>query len=454
MANRNKIDQWSKLYWFYTLFVKLCYNYYYSKIQIVNKKKLDLKSPILLAPNHQNALMDALGLIFGFNKQIVFLARADIFKKPIIIRILTFLKILPAYRSRDGRENLQKNDEIFELTEKILHNKINPLCIFPEGNHGNKRRLRQLVKGMFRIAFQAQEKYGKNKGVKIIPVGIDYGHYQKFRNTQLIIAGDPIEICDFWEEYLENQPVAINNLRDKLSEELKKIIIHIETEEYYDLYMGLRKIYSKKMCCKMGLKTNKLYNQFLADKKMIDLLNSALIKEPQSIENLNQHFIEYTGLKEKLNYRDWVPAKHRYSISLTIAGLLASIILLPFAILGLFNNWPHFLIPPYKFRNLKDRQFLSTAKWASGLFIFFIYFIILAILALIFIPFWWIKILYIATILPSGLIAIFYRKFIIKSFSRIRYTFQIFRKTKDTVRFEELYQEIIKSADRIIESYS
>ena len=121
---------------------------------------------------------------------------------------------MPIFRIRDGIENVKKNDEVFEKTVQVLHNCNNPLGLFAEGNHGDKRRLRPLVKGLFRIAFLAQEHFGDKPGVKIVPVGIDYGHYQHFRTTLFVNMGDPIEVSQFYDDYAENPVTAINRLKD------------------------------------------------------------------------------------------------------------------------------------------------------------------------------------------------------------------------------------------------
>ena len=147
MANRENIDKWSFLYFLIKYsFAKRLHDFFYRKRQIVHAGRIPKNEPVILAPNHQNALMDALAFVMGLKFQTVFLARADIFKGKFIINLLTFIKILPIFRIRDGMANLQKNEEIFDLTVNILKNKHNPLLLFPEGNHGDRRRLRPLVK--------------------------------------------------------------------------------------------------------------------------------------------------------------------------------------------------------------------------------------------------------------------------------------------------------------------
>lgn len=452
MVNRNLIDQWSWLYAFLQIFiVRPIHSYYYRKIKIVNAGRIPKNESVILAPNHQNALMDAMAFVAGIKFQTVFLARADIFKGGFVNNLLTFIKILPIYRIRDGISSLQKNDEIFDITVNVLHNKINPLLLFPEGNHGNKRRLRPLVKGIFRIAFKAQEEYKTNPGVKIIPVGIDYSHYWKFKQTQLINFGEPIEVCEYWKSYEENPTTAVNQLKDRLADEMKKYMIHIETDEFYDLYMDLRMLYRKNMCKMMSLKKGDLFDEFQADKKLIDILDECLKNERPAIEKLNEVYRKYVELRDKLNFRNWVPVKRKYCIIGNILAILFSILAWPLVLLGLFNNWPHFFIPVRFTKGIKDTQFFSTAKWGAGLALIIIYYLVLFILALIFIPVWWIKILYVLTLPFTGLFAVGYRKFIVKAWARIRYSFSVRKKNSDTASLKSMYDQIMELTGQIVD---
>src|SRR6056297_4084938 len=113
----------------------------YFRTTVHNLDNIPKDDVIIFAPNHQNALMDALAILATVKTEPVFLARADIFKKKSIAKILTFLKILPIYRIRDGKESLKNNEEIFQKTIDVLKNK-NGLVILPEGNHAGIRKLR------------------------------------------------------------------------------------------------------------------------------------------------------------------------------------------------------------------------------------------------------------------------------------------------------------------------
>ena len=52
----------------------------------------------------------------------------------------------------------------------------------------------------------AQEEYGEKPGIVIIPIGINYGHYQNFRSTLLINYGKPIEVVRILSMYTQKIP--------------------------------------------------------------------------------------------------------------------------------------------------------------------------------------------------------------------------------------------------------
>ena len=170
-------------------------NVFYRKVIVIGQENIKPAYHIIFAPNHQNALMDALAVLFTNKGHNVFLARADIFKKKMLASILYFLKILPVYRIRDGFSSLKGNDEIFTKTIDVIKNK-NGLVILPEGSHEGFRRLRQLKKGICRVAFQSDEATGNTLRIKIIPVGLEYSHYVRYRQVLTVVYGKPIEVSE------------------------------------------------------------------------------------------------------------------------------------------------------------------------------------------------------------------------------------------------------------------
>ncbi|MDD5184822.1 MAG: 1-acyl-sn-glycerol-3-phosphate acyltransferase, partial [Paludibacter sp.] len=120
-------------------YVIFTFKRFYSEYIVVGRENIPTDCPVILAPTHLNALMDALAVhsISPENQTVTFLARSDIFKNKIVAWFLTGIKIMPAFRMRDGMENLGKNNDIFERCVEVLHNN-NAIGIMPEGNQGEQ----------------------------------------------------------------------------------------------------------------------------------------------------------------------------------------------------------------------------------------------------------------------------------------------------------------------------
>jgi hypothetical protein len=322
------------------------------------------------------------------------------------------------------------------------------LSVFPEGNHGDKRRLRSLVKGLFRIAFQAQEKYGTEAAVKIVPIGIDYGHYQNFRTTLFMNVGEPIEVSEFMDSYNENPVLGLNRIKNAFAAALSKQMIDIQTEDYYDLYMHLREIYNKEMRNLLDIQEKTLAGKFRADKIMIDCLNHALTADPELIKHLDEKVKQYDQGLKKARLRDWVIEHEKFSGPLLLLSSLVQVVLFPVFAFGFINNYL-----PYRFingrtKNIKDPQFFSSFKFAIGMISFPVWYLAVAGI-LVFSPLSpGLILLYIALLPIAGLFAFHY--FIRMKKLMAAWRFFLGRETVDIKNLVDLRREIIQQTGHII----
>ncbi|MCB9028726.1 MAG: hypothetical protein H6545_06395 [Bacteroidales bacterium] len=201
------------------------------------------------------------------------------FRKKVVARILYFLKILPVYRIRDGFDAVRQNDETFRDTMRVMENR-NGVVILPEGNHATYRKLRQLKKGICRIAFQTAEASGFSKEINIVPVGLEYSHYWRFRQVLTVVYGHPIHVSEYYESYRANPNRAIVELRDRLSDEMKKVMVHIEDEENYDAINELRSIVNEKYSDRIR------YPKLFRDQRLINKVNELRTADPESYSEL------------------------------------------------------------------------------------------------------------------------------------------------------------------------
>lgn len=357
----SKIQDYDKIYALAKPFVALVYRLFYSKVEIKLSEPLPYEAPLIFAPNHQNALMDALSVLQLSDRQVVFVARADIFNKPVIRKILTGLKIMPVHRIRDGYKNLLKNDETFEKAVEVLADHV-PFCIMPEGNHGDKHRMRPFVKGIFRIALQTQEAVGLQQGVKIIPVGIEYSDYTAFRSQVLIQTGKAIEVSEYAQAYAENPAQTINELRDRLSHELSPVMIDIRSEVYYDEIMLIKEMYRPVWLHLHKLASHSLVNRFTSDKAVIALLDNDEVQLSAAGCKLMASARNYRYSLENLNMSDADVKQARNRLQAAIY-LILTLLLMPLGMLCATVNLPLYLLNGKLLSMLKDEQFKCTVKF-------------------------------------------------------------------------------------------
>ena len=423
---------------------------FYSRREVKFRERIPKDRPVLLALNHQNALMDAMATHMASRRDPVFLARADIFKNKFIAGILRIFKILPVYRIRDGASELGKNEEVFQETMAVLLRKKCPIAIMPEGNHGDKRRLRPLVKGIFRIAFQAQEQFGEQPNVVIVPMGIDYSNYTNFRSKLFVQFGEPIEVSEYIAAYLENQPKAINMIRERLAGEMRKYMIDIRSEDHYEMYMLLRSVYNDEMRKQTGHEKNTLYNRLVADQQMIRKLFKVEQEEGDKIRKLDELCTAYGEGVEGLKMRDWLFRHSRYSWIALILADLGMLALLPIFLYGAIANYFPYWLTDKLSKKLKDPQFHSTFKFVIGMILFPLNYLILFILVWIFTDPAWIKWAFLASLPLTGISAHIYFIWFKKLRSMWKYQLLTSRKDKQLESLKNLRKNIIITVDELI----
>ena len=108
--------EYSKGYEIVRFFERITLNLHYRKIVYKGTENINEDHPVIFASNHRNAVIDPFLLLNACKKEPVFLARADVFRKPTVAAIMKWLHIMPVYRIRDGVEHLGNNNESFRLS--------------------------------------------------------------------------------------------------------------------------------------------------------------------------------------------------------------------------------------------------------------------------------------------------------------------------------------------------
>ena len=349
------------------------YNHYRS-VTIKGRENLPQHDAYILAPCHQNALMDALLILLIHPRPIAFLARADIFQKKAQAKALNFLRIGPVYRIRDGRDNLSRNDQVFRNSREVLEKGV-PLCLMAEGTHNDKHQMLPLVKGMFRIACGTQKELG-DKPLYIVPVGLDYDHYEDLYHNVCINIGKPIDVRPFMAEYETNEPVALNQMRQALAEGLGQQMHNVLANEHYDDEYAYCHMKTQETLKELKLKNNP-WGRFMARKHISQQL--AQLTEEDKLPLYAQGAAFAAEQKQK-GVPLWFASKG-WTRGKSLLALLA-VAFTVWAIAPIWKYWllsnlivylPTHLITKYK---IKDPQFRSSVNFGIRLFATLLYMLI------------------------------------------------------------------------------
>ena len=433
-------------YIFLRRFVTFNYRSFFCSITVLGRENIPEDSPVIYVPNHQNALMDALAILKTTKNPPVYLSRSDIFKKKFTARLLYFLKMMPIYRIRDGFRNLQHNEKIMNKVTDVL-TKGHPIVIFPEGNHGDKRKLRPLKKGICRFAFQTEEHNNYQLNLKIVAVGLDYSHYIKFNHTLVVNYGKPITLSKYLETYKNDQPKALNVLRDEIAEKMKEVMLQINFDKYYHLVDNLRHLYKFRLKKHFGYQNLKQPNKFFQDQKFVGLFEKTFKDKEDDLQGLDQKRREYQDLLKKYKLRNWLFEMKKYSIVRLLGMIPVYLLSFPVFLYGFINNFFPFFIPVWITKKVKDPQFISSIRSTICLVLFPFLYILQSLLVGLFTGNFWIAMGYLVSLPFSGIFAFHYSNWIKKHVGKWRYNMLRFKGHKDFKRMQKLREHIFSKLD-------
>lgn len=379
---------------------------FYRKFTVHGMENMPDKSQAtILISNHQNGMMDPVMSCVTSRRQLHFLTRADLFKGKLANRILRHLNMLPVYRERDRVSDLAgMNGLTFDTSyDRILNGNV--ISMFPEGNHNNKKWIRPFRKGISRVTFGAMQKAEYQRDIQIIPVGIDYTAYTKFRGDILLNFGKPISTLKYADLHRKEPAKALSTLTRETNAALKALVINVEDKENYDWIMATQMI---------ALETHPDGDLNDSDhlqrvKGFQDFL-SKWIKTKSVNEELIQQIVEksrrYVTLRDKLKLSEraiWDNGKNCE----VIFPLIGIILISPLTAIGVILNFvPAFITRQFVSNQVKDPHFTSSITLAVGIVFFAIFWFFQAIILSMFVAFPWTFLITLLAAPICGIIAI------------------------------------------------
>lgn len=441
MKGLNSIEKTSIPYLLTRRYVSFIHRIAHRHFVVKGLENIPDDKPIFFAVNHQNALMDAMALVCSLPSSSVFLARADIFGSPLIQKILIFLKIMPIYRMRDGKESLGKNEAIFNHCVRILEGN-GRLTLFPEAQHTAGNYMLPHKKAVPRIIFTAAEKNNFQSDIQIIPVGLYYSHYYRLRRDLVVRYGKPIAAKDYYESYQSNAQRATIHMRDAIYEGMDELLLNVRDRKHYNFYDLTIGLVVDKYMADRNMDRRDSVQRIDAMKEIYEILHEKFADDDR-IDQLGREGDDLQSCLRALSVdvQDF-SFDSKKNMFVSFVRLLFE---LPFAILGGLANGLPFLLPRHFIRTkIKDEQFWSSFSFGVSIVFSPIWYLLLFLISGLFIDELWIRLAGVAACIPSGLIAYDFMDVLRTIKRRAKYKTLVRKQDPTALRIQTLTSRFVK----------
>jgi 1-acyl-sn-glycerol-3-phosphate acyltransferase len=339
--------------------------FYHFRIQSrIREESIQQKDGVLFAPNHQNAFLDGFVVAHSVSGQIRILTRGDAFKHPLASKFLMSHGLIPIYRERDGRDALEKNDAIFELTNNILLEN-GKVLVFPEANCIVEKRVRPIKKGTARMAFMASDLIGKDKPLWLQPTGITYSDQDGVRPMLRVEFGEPFNVTELRNTESGEARAMLQTTR-RIEDGMRVVTLDYPVEWNADTMDTVLEIAANEAVGRPQFSIRKWNAYYDLQQKLIAKLRTADETQRTSISGLVQSIqasLKVLALP--------VDALETATPSQELKRCLILALTFPVAIEGLMAIKPvtalaNGIVSKY----VKEKQFIASVSFAIGMFTF------------------------------------------------------------------------------------
>src|SRR5229473_1313635 len=145
---------------------------FFRRIEISGLAHVPSDGPVIFVLNHPSGLIDPAFLLCLAPRRVAFLAKAPLFRMPVIAMLCRAFEAIPVHRRQDAGADPVANRQTFETARAVLASG-GAIALFPEGASHSEPRLRPLKTGAARIALGAAAGL-TGPPIQIVPAGLYY----------------------------------------------------------------------------------------------------------------------------------------------------------------------------------------------------------------------------------------------------------------------------------------
>lgn len=331
---------------------------FYRRVEVAGLERVPGNAAVIFAVNHPNGLIDPLFVLGYAPRDVSFLAKAPLFRYPLISWFVKRLDSIPVYRKQDSVSG--SNEVTFAKAREIL-NRGGGIAIFPEGTTHSDARLHELKTGAARIALGASiEK------LAIVPAGIYYSAKGTFRSDALVVFGDPIWVRSTGEPAPED--VAL--LTSAIERGLAAVTLQADSRAAMELVEKAEAIFSDH---------TDVTDEFALRRQFVAGYHYLREHDRDRLARLES---EVTRFAEELGRAKLEP--HDLVLRFRMSTIVRVVVQLPLAFAGALLHYPTYRLVGFlaKKFSVGESEMMGTMKFIGALLFFPLTWIAYALIAL------------------------------------------------------------------------
>src|SRR5256714_191455 len=400
--------------------VRLALRIYFQRIEVSGLEHVPRDTPVIFVLNHPNALVDPVFLLCLALRRVSFLAKAPLFRMPVIGHLVKALDSLPVYRRQDEGEDITRNQETFVAARKLLASG-GTIGICPEGVSHDEPGLRPIKTGAARIALAAVAT-GEVSNLKIVPAGLYYTSKTRFRSDALLYIGVPIDVEPVTLEPNGTPPrEAVRQLSSQIERALRDVILDAKHEEELQMTARAERIFSSES--EDGA-SDSLKDELRLQQRFIKAYPILQERQPERLRKLEIRMLRFEEELEQagMDPEELAPlgSTQKVFASIMQRSVLFLLMLGP-ALIGTIAHYPAYKLGGFLATRLSrdSEDVISTVKIISAMLLFPLTWLLIAIWVYTALG-WMLAVLALLVIPISGYIAIGFFEELDRSIAGVR----------------------------------
>ena len=209
---------------------------FYRRIEVSGLERVPLEGPVLFVANHNNGLVDPMVVLYALGRPVVFVAKATLWKIPLLRSVLDLLGCVPVVRRGEEEREIslkgeERNRDSFGRLASVL-DEGGCVLIFPEGRSHSDPRLSPMRTGAARVLLLSR------KSPVVLPVGLWFTKKEEFRSDVLLRIGHSV------------QPPAeatVEAWTDAIGAALEAVTLNAESWRDHEVAAAVDALYGRKM---------------------------------------------------------------------------------------------------------------------------------------------------------------------------------------------------------------